>query len=128
MFAINAGMFTLSLILIVIGIESFSSTVITALLFVARGSGVSYTWILFVYLPELYPTEIRSIGFGVGGTCIRIGGMISPYIAEVLIDKSVSLALAVYIVVGIFGTIAPMLLPIETMGIDLSSPESYSLL
>ena len=117
-----------SLIIIVIGMDSFSSTAITALLYIARGSGVSYTWIFFVYVPEVYPTDIRSIGFGVGSTFIRFGGMITPYIAEVLLDNSVSLALGVYIVMGILATIAPMFLPIETKGIDLSSPESCSLL
>ena len=127
-FAINSGIFALSLILIAIGRESFSSILITVLLFIARGSGVSYTWIYFVYVPESYPTEVRSIGFGVGSTCIRIGGMITPYIAQVLMESSELLALGVYVGMGILGTIVPMLLPIETKGIDLSSPETYRLL
>ena len=128
MLAINSGIFTLSLILLAIGIETFDDTVITALLFLARGTGVSCGWIYFVFVPESYPTEIRSIAFGVGSTCIRIGGMITPHIAQVLMEKSKSLALGVYILTGMLGTIAPMLLPVETKGIDLSSSESYSLL
>ena len=92
------------------------------------GTAVSYTWIYFVYVPEAYPTQIRSIAFGVGSTCLRIGGMITPYIAQVMMENSEKLALGVYILMGIVGTIAPLLLPTETKGIDLSSPESYRLL
>ena len=127
-FAINSGIFTLSLILIAFGSQFFGPTGITILLFIARGTAVSFTWIYFVYVPEAYPTEIRSIAFGVGSTCLRIGGMITPYIAQVMMESSETLALGVYIMMGIVGTIAPLLLPTETKGIDLSSPESYRLL
>ena len=127
-FAINSGVFTLSLILIAFGSEFFGATGVTVLLFIARGTAVSYTWIYFVYVPEAYPTEIRSIAFGVGSTCLRIGGMITPYIAQVMMENSETLALGVHIIMGIVGTIAPLLLPTETKGIDLSSPESYRLL
>ena len=127
-FAINSGIFALSLIAIVIGRESIGYNLTTVLLFLARGSSSSYVWVYLVYVPEAYPTEIRSVAFGVGSACMRIGGMITPYIAQVLMERSEFLALGVYILVGILGVIAPMLLPIETKGMDLSSPESYRLL
>ena len=127
-FAINSAVYALSLVAIAFGKEVMGSTWITVLLFIARGSAVSYTWIYFIYVPEAYPTDIRSIAFGVGSTCIRIGGMITPYIAQVIMENSETLALGVYILMGILGTIAPLLLPTETKGIDLSSPESYRLL
>ena len=127
-FAINSGLFTLTLVLIVFGREAFGYNLITALLFIARGSGVAYVWTYLIYVPEAYPTEIRSMAYGVGNTWITIGGMITPYIAQVLMGNSETLALSVYILMGILGTIVPRLLPIETQGIDLSSPESYSLL
>ena len=127
-FAINSGIFTLTLIAIVIGRESIGYNLTTVLLFLARGSAMSYVWVYLVYVPEAYPTEIRSVAFGVASACMRIGGMITPYIAQVLMERSEFLALGVYILMGILGVIAPMLLPIETKGMDLSSPESYRLL
>ncbi|GFR97006.1 organic cation transporter-like protein [Elysia marginata] len=34
---------------------------------------------LFVYTPELFPTTIRSTGFGISSVAARLGGMIAPY-------------------------------------------------
>merc|ERR1711894_729810 len=98
---------------IVVGRESISYNLTTILLFLARGSANAYFWTYLVYVPEAYPTEIRSVAFGVASACNRIGGMITPYIAQVLMERSEFMALGVYILVGIMGIIAPMLLPIE---------------
>ena len=99
------------------------------LLFAARGSGVGYNWCAYIYAPEAYPTEIRAVTFGIGVTFMRIGGMVTPYFAQVLMAYSSTFALSVYIVSGLIGTILPLLLPIETMGLDLSvSSEKSKLL
>ena len=127
-FAINSGIYSLSLVLIMIVGKYLNATALTVLLFIARGTGVSYTWVCFIYLPEAYPTEVRSIAFGIGSTFIRIGGMITPYVAQVLFEYSDTLAFGVYALMGIVGTILPMFLPIETMGVDLSLLESKPLL
>jgi hypothetical protein len=54
--------------------------------------------------------------------------MITPYVAQVLFEYSDSLAFGVYTLMGIVGTILPLFLPIETMGLDLSLSESKTLL
>ena len=41
--------------------------------------------VLMVFdLLQIYPTEIRSLGSGCGNAMARLGGMITPYIAQVL--------------------------------------------
>ncbi|OWF49592.1 organic cation transporter protein-like [Mizuhopecten yessoensis] len=35
--------------------------------------------LLFLYTPELYPTNLRNIGLGICSAAARIGGMIAPY-------------------------------------------------
>lgn len=42
----------------------------------------SYT-VIYMYTPELFPTNLRNVGMGVGYFCARIGGMLSPF-AELL--------------------------------------------
>ena len=129
-FALNSLIFTISLLLIIIGgaypdsAGNFRDPLIIGLLFLARGSGVAYTWCLFIYAPEVYPTEVRSVAFGFASTFIRIGGMITPFVAQVLMSQSLTAALGVYIAMGIVATIFPLYLPIETMGSDLSRQPS----
>ena len=36
-----------------------------------------------MYTPEVYPTRVRALGLGMSSTVGRIGGIISPYIAQV---------------------------------------------
>ena len=91
-----------------------------AILFLARGSSVSITWCCFIYTPEVYPTKVRSIAFGLGSSFIRLGGMITPYFAQVLLEYSEDLAIGIYMGVGAIATILPLCLPIESKGLDLS--------
>ena len=127
-FLINSAIYSIVLCIILTLGPYLDGTGITVLLFLARGTGVSYAWTLFIYVPEAYPTEVRSIGFGLGSAFIRIGGMITPYFAQVLLGYSKHLALSVYAMMGVLGCILPMCLPIETMGLDLSMSESSKLL
>ncbi|XP_061190791.1 organic cation transporter protein-like [Saccostrea echinata] len=36
---------------------------------------------IFLYTPEIYPTNLRALGMGLASAAARIGGMISPYAA-----------------------------------------------
>ncbi|XP_048750644.2 organic cation transporter protein-like isoform X2 [Ostrea edulis] len=36
---------------------------------------------IFLYTPEIYPTNLRALGLGLASTVARLGGMISPYAA-----------------------------------------------
>ena len=74
----------------------------------------------YTYTPELYPTKIRSSALGVGSGIMRVGVMITPFIAQVLMPVLVSLGTFTYVAVGAMAFILSLLLPSETMRVDLS--------
>ncbi|XP_064609449.1 organic anion transporter 3-like [Liolophura sinensis] len=48
--------------------------------------GITMSWgTLFQYTPELYPTNLRSVGLGIASSSSRIGGMLAPF-ATIVID------------------------------------------
>lgn len=55
---------------------------------------------MIVYTPEVYPTKMRAVAMGFGSASARIGAMITPYIAQVLLRKSLYAAVAVYAGLG----------------------------
>ncbi|CAG5119143.1 unnamed protein product [Candidula unifasciata] len=83
----GTGLFTATMLM------AFGSTQITSTLSVVfscvgkLGIGASFNS-LFMYTPELFPTNLRSAGFGVCSSVARLGGMISPYsqsLAEIVV-------------------------------------------
>ena len=44
----------------------------------------------------MYPTTFRAVGLGTCNSFSRIGSMISPFVAQVLLAKSIPAALGVY--------------------------------
>ncbi|XP_017554317.1 putative transporter SVOPL isoform X2 [Pygocentrus nattereri] len=88
----------------------------TVLLFLLR-SLVSMNFnVVYIYTAEVYPTSVRSIGMGFCTSFSRIGGMIAPFIAQVLMSKSVLLALCPFSVTCCLCAVGTILLPIETRG------------
>ncbi|CAJ1054453.1 putative transporter SVOPL [Xyrichtys novacula] len=88
----------------------------TVLLFLLR-SLVSMNFnVVYIYTAEVYPTAARSLGMGFCTSFSRIGGMIAPFIAQVLMSYSVILALSPFAVVSILCALGSFLLPIETKG------------
>lgn len=47
------------------------------------GSSAAFATI-FLYSAELFPTVIRNTGLGVANFCARTGGMIAPYIPDLV--------------------------------------------
>ena len=39
---------------------------------------------LYVFTPELYPTNLRNVGISTASLFARIGGILSPFIADVV--------------------------------------------
>ncbi len=91
-------------------------SVLTLILFIARGiiSGVFQA--AYVYTPEVYPTYLRAVGVGVCSGMARLGAMVTPFVAQVLVKSSLNLAIGLYGGVALMAVAASMLLPIETKG------------
>ncbi|XP_052347777.1 putative transporter SVOPL isoform X2 [Oncorhynchus keta] len=88
----------------------------TILLFLIR-SLVSMNFnVVYIYTAEVYPTAVRSLGMGFCTSFSRIGGMIAPFIAQVLMSHSVILALLPFTVACVLCAFGALLLPIETKG------------
>ncbi|XP_067247047.1 putative transporter SVOPL [Chanodichthys erythropterus] len=88
----------------------------TILLFLLR-SVVSMNFnVVYIYTAEVYPTSVRSIGMGFCTSFSRIGGMIAPFIAQVLMSRSVILALSPFATACVICAVGVVLMPIETRG------------
>uniref|UniRef100_A0A096LQ99 SVOP-like n=1 Tax=Poecilia formosa TaxID=48698 RepID=A0A096LQ99_POEFO len=88
----------------------------TVLLFLLR-SLVSMNFnVVYIYTAEVYPTIARSLGMGFCTSFSRIGGMIAPFIAQVLMSRSVIQALTPFAVACVICALGNFLLPIETRG------------
>ncbi|XP_071104364.1 solute carrier family 22 member 6-B-like [Haliotis cracherodii] len=63
--------------LLAVGVAASSGA--TALAFVGKIGNAACFASMFTYVPELYPTNIRTVGLGGGSTAARIGAAISPF-------------------------------------------------
>ena len=91
------------------------------LLFILRSIGLSTFVSLLVYTPEFYPTEVRALSVGIGSVFSRIATMLSPYVSEVLVSKSLYYGIGFYAASGFLLSLATFLLPVETKGKSLSA-------
>ncbi|KAK3084315.1 hypothetical protein FSP39_011490, partial [Pinctada imbricata] len=92
---------------------------LTAIMFMVRGFSQGMFSFAYIYTGEVYPTSIRTLGIGSASAWARVGAMITPFVAQVLLDKSVQAAVWVYGAFGISAAVCAALLPIETKGRDL---------
>ena len=78
--------FSLS-VLSLTGCAAGKAFLVTAL-FVARGTSAGVFQVAYVYTQEVYPTNLRAIGMGYGSCFARIGAMLTPFVANVLLRQS----------------------------------------
>ncbi|XP_037599086.1 synaptic vesicle 2-related protein isoform X2 [Cebus imitator] len=90
--------------------------VLTLLLFIARAFISGGFQAAYVYTPEVYPTATRALGLGTCSGMARVGALITPFIAQVMLESSVYLTLAVYSSCCLLAALASCFLPIETKG------------
>ncbi|RDD44803.1 Synaptic vesicle 2-related protein [Trichoplax sp. H2] len=88
----------------------------TILIFCVRALISGAFQVAYVYTPEVYPTTFRALGLGFCSSFARIGAMITPFLAQVMLPVSDILALSIYACISFAGGISAMLLPIETKG------------
>ncbi|GFO02449.1 synaptic vesicle 2-related protein [Plakobranchus ocellatus] len=89
---------------------------LTGLMFVARAMIAGAFQSLFIYTAESYPTNIRAIGMGVAAGTAKVGSLITPFIAQVLIGYSAHLTFTLYGVMAVIAAVIALFLPFETLG------------
>ncbi|XP_058632167.1 synaptic vesicle 2-related protein isoform X2 [Onychostoma macrolepis] len=94
-------------------------TLLTVFIFIARAFITGGWQAAYVYTPEVFPTATRAIGIGTSSGMARVGALITPFIAQVLLKSSVYLTLSVYLICCLLGTVASWFLPMETTGQSL---------
>ena len=115
------GFFIISLAvylsLIIFQIHDYFQTILS---FIGRFAITGVYNIIYIYSTEIYPTPIRSMGFGTNSVCARIGGMTFPLLIE-LLSESVNYLFAL---VNVISIILVFFLP-ETLGkpLENSIPE-----
>jgi OCT family organic cation transporter-like MFS transporter 4/5 len=77
--------------------------------------------IVSVYTSEVYPTSLRSIALGFGNSITRMGGIITPFVCEIVGNLFPNAPFYMFVVSSVTGVIACLLLPFETMGMALDS-------
>lgn len=86
------------------------------LLFIMRGMANGLFQAIYVYTGEVYPSNIRALAIGWCCSFSRLGGMTTPFVAQVLSRWSVRAALGVYSCVAFVCAILAFSLQIETAG------------
>ncbi|KAH8291010.1 hypothetical protein KR054_007676 [Drosophila jambulina] len=100
--------------LVLMSVNSRFSTSLT--LFIARGTISGIFQAIYVYTPEIYPAALRSVGVSGCSVLARLGAMLTPFVAQVLMDTSKVQAISTYAVVGLLAAIACAFLPRENVG------------
>lgn len=93
----------------------------TFLLFGARACIMGAFTVLYIYAPEVYPTNSRSTGLGIANAIARVGGLVCPLVAVDLVRScQQGLAVSLFSVVPVAAGVAVMFFPVETQGRPLS--------
>ena len=58
-------------------------TVVLAL--IGKGGAASAYAIIYIWTGELFPTVMRNVGLGTGSFSASVGGIIAPYIADLVL-------------------------------------------
>ncbi|XP_064618538.1 synaptic vesicle 2-related protein-like isoform X1 [Lineus longissimus] len=101
-----------------------SRALLTFFLFVARAFISGAFQAAYVYTPEVYPTSTRAIGLGSCSGMARIGAIVTPFVAQVMLRRSVYLSISIYGTLTLLAAVAALFLPIETKGremVDISA-------
>ena len=107
--------FTLTFCYITYGISCLlvtitpSVSIATLLLSICRATINSLYLVLFVYTAEVFPTHIRAFGVGISDSVGRLGTMLTPLGAQLLLAYSFYLAVCVYAAIAIFAGIMTLI-------------------
>lgn len=111
--AVNS--FGMAIFFIILQIK-MPKSMLTVIMFMVRGFSQGLFNFVYIYTAEVYPTTIRTLGIGTASAWARVGAMLTPFVAQVLLDKSLTSAVWVYGSLGILAALCAVFLPIETKG------------
>ncbi|XP_050325717.1 synaptic vesicle 2-related protein isoform X2 [Bactrocera neohumeralis] len=83
----------------------------TSVLFLARGVISGLFQAAYIYTPDIYPNNLRSLGVGGCSTIARLGAMATPFVSQVLFQSSAFSAFMVYTSIGLLSAVACIILP-----------------
>ncbi|XP_012938106.1 solute carrier family 22 member 15-like [Aplysia californica] len=86
---------------------------ITALSIIGKVGITGSFNVIYLYTPELFPTNLRNMGLGVSYLSARFGGMLSPF-AELLMEKIVYAPGLVFGISSLAMSVMPFFLPETT--------------
>ena len=97
----------------------------TPALFVIFSMLLSFTLLgawgaLYVFTPELYPTEARATGMGWASAMARVAGMAAPFIGARLLGQSLPIALGVYAAFFVLAALATVFVGRDTRNVRLA--------
>ncbi|VVD04621.1 unnamed protein product [Leptidea sinapis] len=92
---------------------------IFATIFIIERFGRKKTMASQFVIFAVYPTALRSTAVGACSGVARLGAMITPYVAQVLLKNSIVIATGVYSFAAILAAMACLALPIETKGREM---------
>ncbi|CAH1230704.1 SVOP [Branchiostoma lanceolatum] len=91
-------------------------TWLTIFIFIGRAFISGAFQAAYVYTPEIYPTTTRALGLGTCSGVARLGALLTPFVAQVMLKSSIYLTVSVYGTICLLAAVACLLLPIETKG------------
>ena len=91
----------------------------TIFLFAIRGCITGAFQAAYVYTPEAYPTRIRASALSLCSMMARVGAIVTPFVATVLLQRNFYATVFVYAAVAVATSVFSFLLPYETKGTNL---------
>ncbi|XAR50714.1 hypothetical protein NMG60_11005114 [Bertholletia excelsa] len=122
-----AIMLLLAIVLLLPLVSHQNEIMTTASLFGARMFSSATFTVTCIYVPEVYPTSMRSTGVGIATAIGRLGGMLCPLLVVGLVSGCHQTAAVILIeFIFVLLEICVLLFPFETKGKDLIDTVSYS--
>ncbi|XP_068191544.1 synaptic vesicle 2-related protein-like [Antennarius striatus] len=84
---------------------------LTIFIFIARAFITGGFQLIFVYTPEVFPIKNRAFAVGTCNAIARLGSLITPFVSEVMLMKSIKLTLSSYFACSLLAGIACLMLP-----------------
>ncbi|KJE98029.1 hypothetical protein CAOG_08072 [Capsaspora owczarzaki ATCC 30864] len=97
-----------------------AGAVLSIIMCVVRMSALGFNQSLWVFTTELFPTNVRASALGVASGFARIGGMVSPFVAQMLFATSATASLCLCIGVSFASALLIHAVPTETASRQLS--------